>query len=288
MEFWLQQDSNNKFQLPVKPSQFTVTVNNKNTVINVIQLGDINLIGKTGLREITLSSFFPAKDYNFSNNADRKAPLWYVNTIETWRKSGKPIRVIITGVLNMECTIESFGYGEQDATGDIYYTIALKEHKKITTKKATVNVTAVKASTRTAKTTVSGGKYTVVSGDCLWNIAKKFYGNGALYMKIYNANTNVLKNPNTLYAGQVLVIPEYDGSIQALASTASTSTTTASTSKSSGGSKTNPPFTILTKSYGVVKTNITTWNEAYYYYSSHGGSSKGWKIVDGKRNIIQL
>lgn len=103
MEFWLQQNSD-KFQLPVKPSDYTVSVAHKNTVVNVIQVGDVNLIGNTGLREISLKSFFPAKDYNFSNNAGRKQPLTYVEKIESWRKSGTPIRVIITGTLNMEAT----------------------------------------------------------------------------------------------------------------------------------------------------------------------------------------
>lgn len=58
MEFWLQKDNAGKFQLPVKPSDFTVAVTHRNTVVNVISVGDVNLIGKTGLREITLSSFF--------------------------------------------------------------------------------------------------------------------------------------------------------------------------------------------------------------------------------------
>lgn len=60
MEFWLQQN-NDKFQLPVKPSDYTVTVSHKNTVVNVIQVGDVNLIGNTGLREISLKSFFQQK-----------------------------------------------------------------------------------------------------------------------------------------------------------------------------------------------------------------------------------
>lgn len=209
MEFWIQQDNSGKIQLPVKPSEFTVTVTHRNTVVNVIQLGDINLMGKTGLREITLASFFPAKDYNFSNNSSRKEPLTYVEKLETWRKSGSPIRVIITGVLNMEATIESFSYGEQDATGDIYYTLYIKEYKKIKTKKATVTIATVKPSTRTTKTAEasSGTTYTVKSGDCLWKIAKQFYGNGAQYTKIYNANTDKIKNPNLIYPGQVLTIP---------------------------------------------------------------------------------
>ena len=49
--------------------------------------------------------------------------------------------------------------------------------------------------------------YTVKKGDCLWNIAKKYYGNGAQYTKIYNANKGKIKNPNLIYPGQVLTIP---------------------------------------------------------------------------------
>lgn len=56
--------------------------------------------------------------------------------------------------------------------------------------------------------TVQPKTYTVKSGDCLWNIAKKYYGNGADYTKIYNANKGVIGgNPNLIYAGQVLTIP---------------------------------------------------------------------------------
>lgn len=208
MEFWLQQDID-KLRLPVKPEDYTVSVSHKNTVVNVIQVGDVNLIGNTGLREISLKSFFPAKDYNFSNNTERKQPLSYVEKIESWRKSGTPIRVIVTGTLNMEATIESFVWGEQDATGDIYYTCSLKEYKKIKTKKATVTITAVKSTTRTqsANTQNTAKTYTVKSGDCLWKIAKQFYGNGAQYTKIYDANRDKIKNPNLIYPNQILTIP---------------------------------------------------------------------------------
>lgn len=49
--------------------------------------------------------------------------------------------------------------------------------------------------------------YTVKKGDTLWKIAKQYYGNGALYTKIYDANTNQIANPNLIYVGQVFVIP---------------------------------------------------------------------------------
>ena len=49
--------------------------------------------------------------------------------------------------------------------------------------------------------------YTVKKGDCLWNIAKQFYGKGSQYSKIFNANKGTIKNANLIYPGQVLTIP---------------------------------------------------------------------------------
>ena len=58
-----------------------------------------------------------------------------------------------------------------------------------------------------AKPTPAVALYTVVSGDSLWKIAQKFYGNGCLWPKIYEANRDKIKNPNLIFAGQELRIP---------------------------------------------------------------------------------
>lgn len=50
--------------------------------------------------------------------------------------------------------------------------------------------------------------YTVRPGDSLWAIAQRFYGNGALWPRIYAANRGVIgANPNLIYPGERLVIP---------------------------------------------------------------------------------
>ena len=50
--------------------------------------------------------------------------------------------------------------------------------------------------------------YTVKKGDCLYNIARQFYGNPNEWKKIYNANKGVIgKNPNLIYPGQKYTIP---------------------------------------------------------------------------------
>lgn len=49
--------------------------------------------------------------------------------------------------------------------------------------------------------------YTVVKGDCLWNIAVKYLGNGARYVEIYELNKDKIKNPNFISIGLELVLP---------------------------------------------------------------------------------
>lgn len=49
--------------------------------------------------------------------------------------------------------------------------------------------------------------YTVKKGDYLSKIAKEVYGNANKYNIIFEANKPMLKDPNLIYPGQVLVIP---------------------------------------------------------------------------------
>ena len=51
------------------------------------------------------------------------------------------------------------------------------------------------------------GKYEVVKGDCLWNISKKYLGDGARWGEIYELNKGIISNPSLIYVGQQLVLP---------------------------------------------------------------------------------
>ena len=50
-------------------------------------------------------------------------------------------------------------------------------------------------------------EYTVKGGDTLSKIAEQFYGNGARWEKVYEANRETLKNPNYIFIGMKLNIP---------------------------------------------------------------------------------
>lgn len=50
--------------------------------------------------------------------------------------------------------------------------------------------------------------YTVADGDNLSKIAKKYYGKSNQWRRIFEANRDVIDNPDLIYPGQVLKIPE--------------------------------------------------------------------------------
>jgi nucleoid-associated protein YgaU len=74
------------------------------------------------------------------------------------------------------------------------------------------DLTVSQPATMTAGASMSGGqgqrRYTVRAGDTLSKISQQFYGDANQYTKIFNANRDVLRDPNTISPGQQLIIPE--------------------------------------------------------------------------------
>lgn len=50
--------------------------------------------------------------------------------------------------------------------------------------------------------------YTIKSGDTLSKIAKQYYGDAMKYPKLFEANKEVIKDPDKIYPGQVIRVPE--------------------------------------------------------------------------------
>jgi nucleoid-associated protein YgaU len=63
-------------------------------------------------------------------------------------------------------------------------------------------------SSSTASTPAAGRTYTVQKGDSLSKIAKREYGDAQSWRRIYEANRNTIQNPDLIYPGQVIRIPD--------------------------------------------------------------------------------
>jgi len=49
--------------------------------------------------------------------------------------------------------------------------------------------------------------YTVMRGDTLWAIARRFLGSGSRWPEIYALNRQTISNPNRIFPGQVVTLP---------------------------------------------------------------------------------
>ena len=210
-------------QLPVTPSKLSVKIKGNNKTLTLVNKGDINFLRSPGLTEISFEMLLPMlEQYSFASEYHQ--PDYYLGILESYMTEKKPFRFIVSRVspsgdklydTNIKVSLEDYTVSEDATDGfDVTVSINLKQYIDYATKKVTVTKpnNSSKSTLKTEKPRETSGKptaktYTVKSGDCLWTIAKKYYGNGAQYMKIYNANKDKMSNPNLIYVGQVLTIP---------------------------------------------------------------------------------
>lgn len=223
-EMWLTYNAEkNKIKFPVLPEKITIKNGGQNMSVNIVGLGEITIRRERKALAYSFSSFLPSSSFPGISTSEPVKPNEIVKKINSWKEEEKPVHFIITGgLVNCNCTIEDFNYEEVGGdVGTYQYSIALKEYREVEARKIKVKKKKKKGKKskkkskklnkkvpKRANTKAVPNTYTVKKGDCLWNISKKFYGDGAKYTKIYNANKKTIgSNPNLIRPGQVLKIP---------------------------------------------------------------------------------
>lgn len=207
-------------QLPVPPPNLTLNISDKNKVIELLNLGDINILRDPGLTDINIKILLPGQQLPFAIYTDGfKPPEYFLEKLEKYKVEKKPIRFIVSRIApwgeplfdtNMQVGLGPYSIDEKAGeVGDIYVDISLKQYKDYKTKIVTMQqvkngkVTATIKEQRPSKTPAKS--HTVKSGDTLWAIAKKELNDGSKFNEI--AKLNNIKNPNKIEPGQVLKLP---------------------------------------------------------------------------------
>ena len=229
MEIYLEADGES-FRLPIVPAAIETTFETGNQVQRVHTFGEVFIFGRRGARTIVLESWWPdpKNDYGFLACRPPFKPYKFVTKINAWKD--KIIKLTITGtnIKGMPCGYTTFTHSEEDASGDIKYSLTLVEYRKpvytftkklkaMPIKKGSTKV--VEALTERPAKSISG-TYVVKEGDCLETIAKAQTGNSGNWEAIYNANKDLIEatakkygksssnNGWWIYPGTRLVIPK--------------------------------------------------------------------------------
>lgn len=216
-EIWIK-TKDKAIRLPVIPSEFERVIEAGYDTNAIIGLGDVAVLTSNGLAQLSLSSFFPNNEYSFNEYSNVPKPYDMVRYFKEWKNKGTVVRVILTGTdINQEMYITNFAYGEKDGTGDVYYNMDLLEYRPIIvptiTENNSNNTQNTNRPTDTNNKNNSSNKqktHKVAKGDCLWDIAQKYYGKGSLYPKIKEANKSKypsLAKNNVIYVNWELIIP---------------------------------------------------------------------------------
>lgn len=214
-----EKESGSRVALSMLPEKIKQKGSAKFRSYDIINRGEVKLPNGTKLLTFSWSSTFPGasrKEAGFIKAHHWKNPKELVRIFEGWRKNGTVLILMATETpINHEVLLSDFTATPQGGNGDIKYDVSFIENKDIevyTTSelniKPAAKTNANSSSVRPAPAAAAAKTYTVKSGDCLWNIAKKFLGSGAKYTEIYNLNKGVIGgNPNLIYPGQVLTLP---------------------------------------------------------------------------------
>lgn len=226
-------DGSDVLTFPITPAELSINVGSKNKVVTLISEGDINILKSPSLIEVEFEARFPMRKYPYSREVSNFQT--YFDKFEELKEDKKSFRFIVarttpngkrTWDTNLLMALEEFEIKENANEGDdVLIKFKLKQYKEYGVKK--LKVANSKPDTTSTSNNARGNDnrsstsqtYTVKSGDCLWNIAKKFYGNGADWKKIYNANKSAIEadakkhgrgsssNGHWIYPGLKLTIP---------------------------------------------------------------------------------
>lgn len=199
--------------LPITPSTLNIKTDSNNKTVTLINEGEINILKSPSLTEIEFEALIPAKKYPFS-----RTPLnidYYINTFKKVMEDKKPFFFTVTRATpdnkktwgsTFYMSLEGFESEEDAEEGnDVLLKFSLKQYKDygaiiLKTPTTNSNTTSTSSKPRDNDNKDSTSKdYTVKSGDCLWNIAKEFYDNGANWKKIYDANKNIIESTANKY-----------------------------------------------------------------------------------------
>lgn len=194
-----------RYELPVNPSELSVSQDSKDKTIDLLNVGEVNVVGNRGLIKVNISTFLPSEKSPFYKGV---SPEQIIQSVKKSKNGKKPIRLIITGTdVNLLFTVSSMSESYKEGQDDIYISWSFVESRDLNTGQVASFVkryTETDICTRLSQRSIPK-MVTVTADDTLWNLAKRFYDDGSRWKEIAEANGIVGRD---VIVGERIVIPQ--------------------------------------------------------------------------------
>mgnify|MGYP001063273228 CR=1 FL=1 len=194
------------FALAVNPKEVTVSSGAKLKTLELLNAGDIAMAGNRTLVKIAIqNTFLPSLDSPFYKGTP---PDTILALMKKCRDAPLPVRIIISGTdINRQFWIETMEEKYVEGDKDPHVSWSFTEYRQ---------TTVLPVASLAGKQTYAGlnqrapamqvpKSVTVKKGTTMWDLAKKYYGDGNRWKEIQAANGGI--NERKLQIGMVLVIP---------------------------------------------------------------------------------
>lgn len=194
------------FALAVNPKEVTVSSGSKLKTLELLNVGDIAVAGNRTVEKIHISNaFLPSPVSPFYNGIHPETILALMNKC---KDAPSPVRVIISGTdINKQFWVETMDETYVEGDRDPHVSWSFKEYRQTTVLSVAslANRQTYTGLNQRVSTQQVPKSVTVKKGTTMWDLAKKYYGDGTRWKEIQAANGGV--NERKLQIGSTLVIP---------------------------------------------------------------------------------
>ncbi len=199
-----------EWRLPVNPASLRFRLPTHSASYELVGAGEAEILQGAKLADIHLEGFFPGglRHYALSTPPAEEAVLRIQKMVE----ESRPVRFIYIGNawdINLLVSVQSPEFREVGGSNDIEYKIDLRKWVDVGPELLVdEGARRRRAQTKKASASNGGGSYTVKKNDTLSHIAHYALGDASRWREIYELNKDIIGNPNLIYPGQTLKMPD--------------------------------------------------------------------------------
>lgn len=181
---------NQAVMLPVNPEELTLSIKGSNKSVEVIKIGEVNILRERKLKTLDIKCFFPVDEYPpyVLTKGKFENPQFYIDFFNNIIQQKKPVLFTVNDTdISFYVSIEDFNYSRTFGTEDVYYNLSLKEYKNYGAERANI----VEEETGEIVATVEEPETRVKTG---FAIGDEVVVNGKYYYSSYGDNPSATFN----------------------------------------------------------------------------------------------